>query len=204
MKSMVRLALAALLLFAFSTLATAGTITFDEYPATDGTPITTQYTGVGVTFDGNNAGTWPGLAGGDPGNWGVNGTNGPQFLGNNGENNYMQSIFFSTAQPSVSFDASRTNGSSAGQTLTADAFDASNNLLATETFTLGDINTWSSFSLTAPGIVRLDIIGSDFNGFSPYAIDNLTYGATPTPEPAGILMLGAALAGLAGLKRRSL
>jgi hypothetical protein len=190
-------------LVADSSTACAGLITFDEFPATNnGSPVTNEYAGVGVLFDTGNAGTWGGLANGDPGNWGVDGTNGPQFLGNN--NTGAESFSFATGESTVSFDASRTNGSAAGQTLTANAYDASNSLVATETLTLGDINTWSTFSLAGAGIVLVDLIGST-NGFSPYGIDNLQFVAVArVPEPGSMaIVLGTGLLALAGVLCRS-
>ena len=193
-------------LAALASTCSAGVITFDEFPAMDnGAALTTAYSGIGVTFDDRNTGTWDGIDNGDPGGWGVNGTNGPNFLGNNGGNNgetYAESIFFAVGQATVSFDASRTGGSSSGQTLTANAYDGSNNLIDSVVLTLGNVNAWTAFSVSGAGIARVDVIGST-SGFSPYAIDNLqfTSGSASVPEPGSILLLAIGVAGLAGVKR---
>jgi hypothetical protein len=197
---------AAALLLASAGTATAGVITFDEFPATNNNAaLTNLYAGLGVLFDARNSGTWGGNSNGNPGNWGVDGTNGPQFLGNNGLNNgstYTESIFFATPESLVTFDASRTNGSSPGQMLTANAFNSLNQLVATQTFTLGNINTWTGFSLSASSISRVDLVGTA-NGFSPFAIDNLHFtAATATPEPGTLVLLGAGLVGVVGGMRR--
>jgi hypothetical protein len=187
--------------FALTKTVVAGpaVITFNEFPAMNNNqPLTTAYAGVGVTFDNRNSGTWGGLANGNPGNWAVNGVSGPQFLGINGVNDgdtYAESFFFAAGQSSVSFDASRTEGSSEGQTLTADAYNSLNNLVATETITLGDINEWSLFTLDASDIVRVDTDGSA-DGFSPYGISDLEYNTVnAVPDQASTLVL-ASLSGL--------
>jgi hypothetical protein len=198
-----RVPTAALIIAAFAltkpVIASNTVITFDEFPALNNNqPLTSAYAGFGVTFDNRNSGTWGGLANGDPGNWEVNGTDGPQFLGVNGVNDsgtYAESIFFAAGQSIVSFDASRTFGSSPGQTLTANAYGPLNNLVATETITLGGLNTWSIFTLDASDIVRVGTVGSA-QGFSPYAIDDLQFNSVNTvPDQASTLVL-ASLSGL--------
>jgi hypothetical protein len=189
-------------------IAHAGIINFDEYPATNsGVPVTTLYSSLGVTFSATNFGTWSGIANGDPGGWGLNGTNGPDFLGDNGGNNgssYTDYIYFATAQSSVSLDASRSNGSSAGQSLTVYAF-AGGSLVATESLVLGSINSWTTFDLMGSGITEIELVGSS-NGFSPFGIDNLQFSSstTVTPEPSSFLLLGSGFAALAGIIKRKL
>ena len=156
MKKALAVLIALVLTVGGASVAPATTITFDEFPATDNNAaLTSAYAGLGVVFDGHNAGTWEGIAQGDPGNWKLNGTNGPQFLGNNGEGSYKQSIDFTNGATSISFDASRGYGSSAGQTLTANFYDDSDDLLDSQIQTLGNINTWSTFSLAVPTLPAL-------------------------------------------------
>lgn len=66
-----------------SACASGELINFDEFAADNGTgPILQdQYQHLGVTFFTDSASIWDGLNQGDPGGFGVNGTNGPQFLG---------------------------------------------------------------------------------------------------------------------------
>ena len=200
MRAGLRVTLMAFFLLASSSIAGAGTITFDEFPATDNNvALTYAYSGEGVVFDSRNSGTLEGIAQGDPGNWTLNGTNGPQFLGNNGVNDghsYVESIFFTNPQTNVLFDASRGNSivTKAGQTMTADAYDASDDLLSSETQILGPTNTWSTFALTGADISRLDISSSNSADRNcDYVLDNLRFTA---PEPATLTLLGSALLGL--------
>ena len=199
-------ALALALSCLIGTVATATTITFDEFPPTNNNgALTVPYAGLGVTFGSDNSGTWGGVSAGDPGNWNLEGTNGPAFLGNNGLNNgstYVTTVLFSSSGGLVSFDVSRSNGSSGGQTLTASVYNGAL-LLGTTTITLGDVNTWSSLSFAVAGIDKLVLDGSD-EGFSPYGIDNLTFGDA-VPEPGSLMLLGGGLLSLAAIRssRRS-
>jgi hypothetical protein len=183
----------------------AATITFDEFPATNNNaPVTNAYAGLGVLFDGDNSGTFGGLSAGDPGNWDLEGTNGPAFLGNNGLNNastYVSTIHFTSGTGFVSFDVSRSTGSADGQTLTASVFNGAT-LLGTTVLTLGPINTWTTLSFTAVGIDRLVLDGSQ-TGFSPYGVDNLVFDHAPVPEPTTLLLVGSGvLGGLVRSRRR--
>jgi len=130
-------------------------------------------------------------------------TSWPITGGNNG-GSYTDYIYFATAQSSVSFDASRSDGSSAGQTLEVNAFDGGS-LVATESLALGNINSWTTFDLTGSGIQRLNwsalrtalarSVSTTFNSVLPQ---------TTTPEPSSFLLLGSGFAALAGIIKRKL
>jgi hypothetical protein len=206
-KTLCCLAVACLFTFTVaSAVSNAATITFDEYAATNNNAaITNLYSSSGVAFGGDNSGTWGGNSNGNLGGWNLEGTNGPAFLGNNGQNNastYVTTILFNTAVSSVSFDVSRSNGSEDGQTMTVLAYTGATLLGSTGPFTLGAINSWTAVSLNFAGIDKVVLDGSTV-GFSPYGIDNLQFGsAAAVPEPVTLWLLGAGLIGLAGLSRR--
>ncbi|MBS0479892.1 MAG: hypothetical protein JSR79_11415, partial [Proteobacteria bacterium] len=105
-----------------ATSVSAQTIKFDEFAADDvnGAIASNRYAYLGVTFGGSTDGaTRGGIANGDPGSWGVNGTNGPIFSGfnGNGASGYTQTLTFASNIGFFSLDASRTNGSSDGTVL---------------------------------------------------------------------------------------
>lgn len=188
-----------------STAANAGTITFDEYAAgNSNTPITTLYSSLGVVFSNDNSGTWGGLGNGDPGSWSLLGTNGSAFLGNNGVNNgdsYITTISFTSPVASLAFDISRSNGSSAGQTLTAGVY-LGGSLIGSQSITLGAINQWTSVSFGAGSYDKLVLTGSAA-GFSPYGIDNLQIAAVPEAETYAMLLAGLGLMGSIVRRRKS-
>jgi hypothetical protein len=215
-KAMCSLVVASIFFAMLATIANAATITFDEFAATNNNvAIQNEYSGVGVTFGSNNAGTWGGNLNGNPGNWGLGGTNGSAFLGNNGQNQiptnrvYDTSIFFTTAVSFVSLDISRSNGSTGGQTMTVLAYAGSTLLGSTGPLTLGAINSWTTVGLNFAGIDKVVLDGSgeasasQSEVFSPYGIDNLQFSAAAAvPEPLTLWLLGAGLIGLAGVPRR--
>lgn len=177
--------------------AQATTITFDEFAATnDGAPVTTLYSGAGITFAGGNAGTWGGNSNGDPGNWSVDGTNGPQFLGFNGP--YVDTLTFSSSITSFRADFSRTQGSSDGA-ISLVAYSGAT-MVASAGGALGALDSWTTFSLSGLGIDRIELSGTG-DAFHPFAMDNVVFDSQrAVPEPAtwaltimGFGMLGAAM-----------
>lgn len=206
----------AILLLAAMQPALASTITFDEFPANNSNSVLSGlYAPLGVTFGGGNSGIWDGLSAGDPGNWALEGSSGTAFLGNNGFNNggsYVTSIYFETLMSDVSFDVARSNGSSAGQSLTASAYSGAN-LLSSQTILLGPVNSWASMAFGHGSISSLIITGST-TGFSPFGLDNLQFSntllsgldigdieVTAIPEPETYAMMLAGLGLLGGVVR---
>jgi hypothetical protein len=169
----------------------ATTITFDESPATNnGTPY--GATILGATFSATNAGTWGGLSNGDPGAWGLEGTNGPQFLGFNGP--YAETVTFASAVNGFSADFSPSGGSVDG-TITLSAFKGVT-LIDSTVVTLGPINTWSTLSLNDSGITSVTWSGAG-TGFHPFGVDNVVFNASAIPEPSSLVFIGVGLLALA-------
>jgi hypothetical protein len=173
-------------------------ITFDDIAA--GSQPAEQYAGLGVHFGTGPYGVVQGLSNGDPGNWGVDGTAGPYFLGFNGP--YTETITFDTAAPGVSLDVSRTNGSSPSDTFTLTAF-AGATQVGTQTITLATINVWQTVTIVATGITSITLADNG-TGFAPFGIDNLKVGMVAVPEPSAWLLLALGLPTLGWFFRRRL
>lgn len=176
--------------------ANATTITFDEFAAQNSNSgaVTNQYAGDGVTFSLGNVGIWSGLSNGDPGNWLLEGTNGPDFLGFNGYGaygGYSETLTFSSAINSFSADFARSNGSVDG-VITLDAFNGAT-LVASDTGTFGDLSVWMTLTLNGASFDSVTWSGTG-SGFHPYGVDNVVFGDAPAgvPEPAawGLMLMG--------------
>ena len=150
-----------------------------------------------ATDDGS---TWGGNSNGNPGNWGLQGTNGATFSGFNGISSSM-SFLFASDITSFSLDASRANGSSDG-TVTLYGY-LNGSLTSTNSVALGAINNWSTLGLT--GLFDQVTVTGTGSGFHPFGIDNVnfTFGTAPVPEPGtwAMMLLGFGGIGLAMRKR---
>jgi len=103
MKTRTSFAIVAAIAGAASAPAMANTINFDEFAADNvkGVPLTNEYAGMGVNFVTTDDGViWDGVSGGDPGGWGLDGSNGSQFVVLDG-GSYEMTILFD--QPSTDF-----------------------------------------------------------------------------------------------------
>lgn len=183
-----------------------GVILFDEFAAdnTNGTIPLNRYADWGVSFVGGNDGSsWDGLSRGDPGGWGLEGTNGSVFAGFNG-GDYGLTLLFDGVIDEFMLDVARSGGSDAGDTFTLEGY-LEGSLVDSMTAELTNINTWVPF-LLAGAIDEVRLFGTG-SGFHPFGIDNLNWiwvqrgdgGSNGVPAPGTLLLL---LSGLAGLVRR--
>lgn len=192
---------------ALATGAQATTITFDEIAAQDGGGVVSnQYTGSGVTFSAGNVGTWGGNSNGNPGNWALEGTNGPQFLGFNGGgggvDGYTQTLTFSSAVGAFSADFARSQGSNDGEII-LEAFNGAT-LVATASGSFGALAEWMNLSVTGVTFDSVTWSGSGTD-FHPYGVDNVVFGAAQggVPEPAAWALMLVGFGGLGVALRRS-
>ena len=180
-----------------SASALAGTglqITFDEFDAINNNSgyLSNEYAGIGVTWNTTDDGSiWDGLTDGDPGNWEIDGTNGPQFLGFNG-GSYQASMLFDTQVNAFQLDASRSNGSSDGDTFTVDGY-LNGGLVDSVTITFLGLNEWSTVFLN--GNIDEVVMYGNGSSFHPFGVDNIAWRAVPTPSTMALLGIGGLLAG---------
>jgi len=184
--------------------ATIVSISFDEKPARDFIPLTDAYAAQGVTFLGTNAGLWTGLAGGDPGSWGLTGTDGDQFLGFNGP--YGETMTFATAVTMVGLDFARASGST-NNSIDMRAFDGAS-LVAKVSVDLGSPNIWEHLSVSGAHITSVTFAANG-SRFHPFGADGLVFrtaavAAVPEPATWALLVLGFGSLGATLRRRRSL
>jgi hypothetical protein len=182
----------------------AAGINFEEFDAVNGNfgYLSNEYNYLGVTFINTDDGsTWDGLTNGDPGNWGLEGTNGSTFLGFNGQS-YSSTLQFAMDISSFSFDVSRSNGSTEQDSFTAEAYDSSANLLESIAIDFGEINSWTTVSFTSSNIASISWVGTG-RQFHPFGVDNLQWEESASvPEPATMILFGTGLLGLVGCRIR--
>lgn len=171
-------------------MASATVITFDDAYAALGRPAdpATFYSSLGLTFSGAYFGLVDGAA--DPGNWGLDGTNGRVFLGSNNGPFSSPTFNFATPVDSFSVDAGVSFGSAA--TLTASGF--LNNVLVDEDYiAITDLytrtGTWGTLSLSG----TMDKIVISAKGADAFGLDNAILDGDSAPEPSTLLTLAGGL-----------
>ena len=161
---------------------TVTTIRFDDIPAFS-KPLE-QYSGLGFHFSNAGYGVALGMSNGDTGNWQLNGTDGPNFLGfvpYYSPSGLAQTITLDLPATNFSLDVSKAySGSYSSFTFTLDAFDAGHTLVGTQTVTLSTVNTWLTVSVAAAAITEIGFSSSQLFG-----VDHLQFTqTTAVPEPA--------------------
>lgn len=155
-------------------------------------PLTTLYSGLGVTFDG--FGGDPGTILNQTGNFGVDARSGTDFLAYNdsvGTNDGR--LIFSSAASDFSIYA---GGGRGDGSYTADFFDSGNNLLGSQTVNV----TLGSYGLLSfAGPVSFVNISSDQ---SFWVLDDLSFNAGAVPEPATWAFMIFGFGAIGGAMRR--
>ncbi len=101
-----------------------------------------------MTFSGSNAGVWDGLSKGDPGHWGLEGMNGPSFLGLNQVSGWNETVTFARPVNFVSLDFSHAIGAGSSVTMELEAFH-NGFVIGLTSAILGTANSWTTLSLSS-------------------------------------------------------
>jgi hypothetical protein len=178
-----RRVLLALLSIAVGMPAAADTISFDEIPPANNnwSLLSDEYAHMGVQFLETDDGTiWSGISDGDPGGWGLEGTNGSAFIGFNGRS-YLVAMLFDQAVEGFQLDVARAAGSSAGAHFTLVGFrDGEWVEEAYVELDLMGINEWSTAELSQP-VDEVQMLGTG-DGWQPFGVDNVRWGGTGGPS----------------------
>jgi hypothetical protein len=159
-------------------VAGAGEIRFDEFPAVNANspPLGEEYASMGVHFVASDDGSvWTGMTGGDPGGWGLEGTNGTAFVGFNGAS-YALGVRFDTPVHDVTVDVARSAGSRAGDSFAMRGY-RDGVMVEEQVVAFGDVNVWSTVAL-AEEVDEVRWVGMGLRRH-PFGLDDLRWSAKP-------------------------
>jgi hypothetical protein len=156
--------------------AASEVISFEEVAAQNSNlvTLTEQYAHLGVHFSSPDDGAiWDGMSTNeDLYNWGLDGTNGPAFVGFNGRS-YQLTARFDQPVPAFRVDVAAAGGATAGSTFALQGYLA-NALVETTSVTLGAVNQWQTVGLTAE-VDKVMLVGQTGLRRS-FGADNMTWG----------------------------
>jgi hypothetical protein len=147
---------------------TTTTINFDEVPIPDDDYTDANiYVEQGVTIEGAFGIVRDAV---DNSNWGLNGTDGRQFLGQNA----VQPITITFATPINGFeiDCSASDGTSNGNGITVTGLDATDAVVDSMSTTFPTVNTWTTLTIEGGGITSVTLAGTP-NDASPWGCDRM-------------------------------
>ncbi len=159
---------------------------------------TNYYSADGLTIGGNYLGLIGGVSQGDPGNFDLEGTNGPSSLAVNRVNHIIDLNFGSATDLALDLgiDFGGTSNITINTYLSGNLVSSS---LDAYTDTLDNgLGTWSTLNWSNIDRVTLNAT----SGWRAWSVDNLQFdNAASVPEPASIVLLGLGLAGI-GFSRK--
>ncbi len=160
----------------------------------DTTPLTTLYSGLGVTFGGNPGGSILDQSG----IFGINAHSGSDFLGFSTE--AFPPAFATGNSESISFAAPISDvglwagGAIDGTSYTLQAFDSAKSLIASVSVDLAE-GVWDQLVINGDGISSLELTFSN-NPYGAGVVDDLSWSGNATaatPEPSTLLLTAAVL-----------
>jgi hypothetical protein len=147
---------------------TTTTINFDEVPIPDDVYTDANiYVEQGVTIEGAFGIVRDAV---DNSNWGLNGTDGRQFLGQNGDQPIT--ITFATPINGFEIDCSASFGTSNGNGITVTGLDATDAVVDSMSTTFPTVNTWTTLTIEGGGITSVTLAGTP-NDASPWGCDRM-------------------------------
>lgn len=161
----------------------AESIDFEDLPAANDSSQTLgeEYAHLGVHFETTDDGaTWNGMSDGDPGNWKIDGTEGPTFAGFDGQSYAFAAQF---GAPVTEFQLDLARGSGA---LVLPFFDdftlvgyRNGQIVESQRVYLSSVNVWQTLTLTEE-VDRVFGFGQGLRGLR-FAIDNVRWGGGEVP-----------------------
>ncbi len=185
MKKKTALSLGACALVSSTMITQAEVISFDEFAPTNGVGLglSEEYSGLGVHFASVFNHTWAGASNGNPSGYGVDGTNGPQFL--SVELSTVE-IIFDTAITDFQLDVVQAGFPGFSDSFNMVGYNGASIVdTSFESFSFGD--SWRTASLEGE-INRITFSGFG-TAFVAYAVDNLQW-TVPTPSSLGMVAAG--------------